>query len=416
MKKINLILLILNTISTLCAASYPPFTVSENDIAGILARGVTAPVTTATKLPADISFVCADIKYHDGSLKFCECGDGIYMSLRTASVGLNGQPQDAVAPYWGIFWHYLAQFGLPMWLVGDVTPETALALPTFKQLGGCCLRNLWQLEQDINFKKLCLSHLKKQSRIKAHRGIIVFRSGSERERDGASIRDCCRNHPEFLYVNSLARPYIIRKDATSMIFNAAGLAQLIPAAQTYKACYSPELTQQILNDFPDQWLIIKPIFSSLAYGVNLIDRNNLDSFLQLILRDKKNIRFDAPRGISYWRIQTPSDFFVSAYAPSRTIYKNDLPYDPTMRIVFMMYHDNGVINVTVIAGFWKIPVESLATAAASLTAKHITIAHAGDYYTGILAEPQDWNIIKEILDKNMPKLYQTILEQHTLSA
>jgi hypothetical protein len=336
------------------------------------------------------------------------------MSLRTAAVALNNQPQDAVAPYWGILWHYLAQFRLPMWFVGNATPETALAINTFIKLGGRCYRNLWQLTQDVKFKKACTSTFKPQSHIGAYRGIIVFRSGSERGRDGAAIKDFRRNHPEFLYVNSISRPYIIRKDMTSMIFTKAGLTELIPAAKTYKARYSPELTQQILNDFSDQWLIIKPVFSSLACGVNLVDRNNLDDFLQLILRDKKNISRNATRGLSYWRTAHPAHFFVSSYAPSHIIYKDKLPYDPTMRIVFMMYHDKGFINVTAIAGFWKIPVQSLAAIDTTLTARHITIAHAGDYYTGILADPQDWNNIKEFLDNNLPRLYQTILEQHAL--
>ena len=413
MKKINLILLIASIID-LHATSYPPFMVSESDSTGVINRGVTVPVTTAPHLPADISFACADIKYHEGSLKFCECGDGIYMSLRTATVALNDHPQDAVAPYWGIFWHYLAQFRLPLWLVGNIEPETALARATFKQLGGSCRQNLLQLEQDENFKKACESTFIPQSRINAYRGIIIFRSGSERGRDGDAIRDFRRNHPEFLYVNSIARPYLIRKDATSEIFKAAGLAQLIPAAKTYGSNYSSTLTQQILNDFPDQWLIIKPTSSSLANGVNLVDRNNLEEFLRLILRDKKNISCNAPRGLSYWRTAHPSHFFVSSYAPSHLIYKDNLPYDPTMRIVFMMYHDKGVINITVIAGFWKIPVESLAATEATLTARHITIAHAGDYYTGILVDPHDWNDIKEILDNNLPTLYQTILEHHAL--
>ncbi|MFA5306175.1 MAG: hypothetical protein WC365_01880 [Candidatus Babeliales bacterium] len=414
MRGINSIILSLCSIIGLQATSYPPFMVSKNDVAGVLARGVTVPITTATKLPADISFACADIKYEDGSLKFCECGDGIYMSLRTAAVTLNDHPQDAVAPYWGILWHYLAQFRLSLWLVGNVTPETALAIPTFKQLGGCCYRNLWHLEQDVTFKKTCTSTFKRQSQIGAYRGIIVFRSGSERGRDSAAIKDFRRNHPEFLYVNSITRPYIIRKDMTSMIFTKAGLTHLIPAAKTYKSTYSPELTHHILNDFSDQWLIIKPVFSSLAYGVNLIDRNDLDNFLQLILRDTKNISRNATRDLSYWRTARSSNFFVSSYAPSRIIYKDNLPYDPTMRIVFMMYHDKGFINVTAIAGFWKIPVTSLAVTQATLTARHITIAHAGDYYTGIMADQQDWNNIKEILDNNLPKLYQTILEQHAL--
>jgi hypothetical protein len=395
-------------------ASYPPFTVPHEDIVAVLNGGINADTTTRIPLPADISFACADIKYKDGSLKFCECGDGIYMSLRTAQVTLNNHVQRAVAPYWGIFWHYLAQFNMPIWLVGDGSQENALAIRTLKILGGQYVKNLSQLRRNQLFDTLCTKNFAQHSAIQHYHGIIVFRSGSERGRDGKAIKDFKRKHPEFIYVNNIARPYIIRKDNTNNLFFDAHLNHLIPEFNTYSSTYSPELTRQIFNDFDAQWLIIKPVFSSLAFGVNLIDKNNIDDFLKLILSNKNEISRNTPRGLSYWRRNSPSHFFVSAYAPSKTIYKDNLPYDPTMRIVFMMSHNNGTLNITVIAGFWKIPLQSLAGKEGSLTDKHVTIAHSGAYYTGILIDPKDWRNIKEILDTNLPMLYQTMLEKHAL--
>jgi hypothetical protein len=396
------------------ATTYPPFTVPQADIAAILNGSISTRVTTRSSLPADISFACADIKYKDGVLKFCECGDGIYMSLRTAKIILNNHDQRTVAPYWGILWHYLAQFNLPIWLVGDSTPKNALALQTLESLGGRVVKNIFQLKHDPLFDSLRIKNFIPQSAIQHYRGIVIFRSGSERGRDGRAIRDFRRAYPEFLYVNGIARPYIIRKDNTNNLFFDAHLKNLIPKFNTYTTHYSPELTQQVLDNFDDQWLIVKPVFSSLAFGVNFVERKNLDDFLKLILRDKKEISRNAHRGLSYWRHHTPSKMLVSAYAPSKVIYKDTLPYDPTMRIVFIMSHTAGIITITAIAGFWKIPVQSLAEKKACPTAKHITIAHSGAYYTGILVDPNDWYEIKKILDGNLPLLYQTMLEKHAL--
>src|SRR5271157_2695887 len=79
---------------------YDPFAMSREDIQVVLKSEIAIPVPSQQKLPADISYACADIKYKDGALKFCECGDGIYMSFRTAKVRINNRVQDIVSPYW----------------------------------------------------------------------------------------------------------------------------------------------------------------------------------------------------------------------------------------------------------------------------------------------------------------------------
>ena len=79
-------------------------------------------------LPEDITFACADIKYADGKLMFCELGEAIYMPLRLMPVMIKGQQQQIVAPCWEIFWRYLKQFKLQMLLVGDIDSKSVGAL------------------------------------------------------------------------------------------------------------------------------------------------------------------------------------------------------------------------------------------------------------------------------------------------
>lgn len=412
MKKILFAALPLLWNSIIAHDTYAPFAVSTEDLHMVLKDTFTVPVSCKQKLPADIMYACADIKYKDGVLKFCECGDGIYMSFRTAQVRLNNHIQDAVSPYWGIFWHYLKQFNLPMWLVDDRGPQNAMALDVFEHLGGRYCKNFSKLKADPLFKELITGDVAHRSAIKDYKGIIVYRASHEKDRDGRLTKWVQDKYPKFLFVNMLSRDYVKRKDNTYQLFVNANLQKYIPQFKLYPTIYDPMLAQQIQTDFNTfDPLVIKPTYSSLAQGVNIIAQKDLDDFLKLILRDNATISLQAHRCFSYWRTRRLPTFLVSECAESKTIYKDGKPYDPTMRVVFILHHDQGIIHCNVIAGFWKIPVKSLADNV-SLTDKHVTIAHAGAYYSGILADSADWQEIKGILQHVLPQMYQTILEKN----
>ncbi len=390
--------------------SYPAFCMKKNDIHAVLKKVTTLPLKLTVDLPADISFVVADVKYDNGKLKFCECGDGIYMSFRTAQVRLNNNVQHVVSPYWGIFWNYLAQFNLPIWLIGNAHQAEAMAVEELKKVGGCALKNLSQLEEQTSFKKQCCSEFAPSSKISNYKGIIVFRAHKEGEREGKKYKEFQRKHPEFLYVNATARKHFKRKDRTYRLFSEANLTQYIPRFKIYPAIYSDTLAEQIAADLDTNMFVLKPPFNSLSNGVNAVDNQGLDSLLRLILKDKNKIAPRSHRSLAYWRRTNEKNIVATEYVPSRTIVKDGKLYDPTMRIVFMMHQDNNTLSITPITGFWKIPVKSLNDKDATLTDKHITIAHAGAYYSGILVDKDDWNSVEQTLKDILPELYLTMLE------
>ncbi len=388
---------------------YQPFSVSKEDIKAVLEH---PSVVSAQIAPtnADIAFIVADVKYNNGAFKFCECGDGIYMSLRAADITLNHKKNNVVSPYWGIFWHYLKQFNLPIWHVGDKGPANGLAMDELVRVGGKHIPGLKQLEHDTDFKKSCKKDFKPSSAIKDYRGIIVYRAVTEAKRDDAEIKKFKALHPEFLYVNNIARNHVKRKDRTFQAFYDAGLDSYIPKSKTYAKKLTHELIRTINNDFNDcDMLVVKPVFSSLSFGVNICAKKDLNPLLTKILRDTHTIKRSDHRCFSWWRFDKSANFVVASYEPSRTITKDGKSYDPTMRIVVLAHYDNGTIYTTPIAGFWKIPVKALSDPV-SFTEKHVTIAHAGAYYSGILTDRKDWGTIDSILRTIMPPLYGAMLQ------
>jgi len=388
---------------------YDAFTLSPEDIAAVLSHTIAVQTPSKSGLTADITFGCADIKYKDGVVKFCECGDGVCMSLRPAWIEVNDKKEWLTAPYWGLFWNYLAQFKLPIWLVGDCKPDTALATDVLASFGGNCLQTLRDLEIDPVFKALRVKNFKQKKNIADYKGIVVYRSVAGR--DSVHYKNFMKMYPEFLFVNRQTCADLVNKEKTYAAFVAAGMNRYVPLSKKYSTVYSSKLTESIINDIPTDMVVIKPENCSLACGINVIDKHNLDELLKLILRDKKNIKPRSHRSLAYWKSMYDRAFFVSEYAQSKLLVKENKTYDPTMRIVFFMHHDNNKITLNVIGGFWKIPVKPLDDTRASLTEKHVTIAHSGAYYTGMLCERSDWQEIEACLYDGLPAVYVAMMKR-----
>lgn len=393
------------------STSYEKFAMTDEDIGAVLNNSLSTDVKKNTTLSADISFVCADIKYdrNCGSFKVCECGDGIYMSFRPAMVSMNKHVQSVVAPYWGVFWNYLSQFNKPIWLVEDKGPHNALALDVFNSIGGRYVKDLHFLGTDSIFRKSCVSKFKKSDSINDYKGIVIYRPRKDRDRDCIEFVQFKKKHPEFLYVNDVIRNVVKRKDNTYNTLHNAGLDEFIPHFAIYPTEYNDKLACDITSSIKSDLLVVKPVFFSLSHGVNVIAKDDLDGLLQLILRDKQKISPGGHRCFAYWRRAKPDHFLVTEYARSHILYKDGKPYDPTMRIVCMMHHDQGKLQVTFLAGFWKIPVHSLEDEKATETERHVTIAHAGDYYTGILLEEQDRKSVETWAQQFFSQFYEYML-------
>lgn len=414
LKRLLLPICILSTIVLSANDKYPAFAMDSADIKAVLAQAfVYQPNRSTATLPADITFGCADIKYNQGTFKIVECGDGIYMSLRTNDVIMNNKQYRLVAPYWGLFWHYLAQFGLPIWHIQDGGPTNALAQEKLKQLGGKYAYSWQHLENDKLFQKTAKRKIAQSNHINDYAGIIVYRARQEKNRETSSTEYKLfkAKHPNFIYVNAHTRNILKRKDNTYQLFTDAGLEEYIPLSKTLSSEYSPLLAKTIIQALgnPKQY-IIKPVYSSLSMGVNAVAPHDLDALLELILKNKQAIPSNAPRSLSYWKRLSPAYFVASEYVQSHTIYKDGNPYDPTMRVMFAMHHEQGIIQVNVLGGFWKIPVKSLNQKTATLTQRHVTIAHAGDYYSGIMVDPADAAVLKKSLAPVLAKAYEQMLQ------
>ncbi len=402
--------LLINTPETCSAKKYKDFIMDPADITAVLADNYTHAAPALENSAADICFGCADIKYDQGNFKIVECGDGIYMSLRATEIIMNNKEYNLVSPFWGLFWHQIAEFGLPVWHIEAISDKSALAVNEYKTLGVGYAASFAALEKSNDFQQAHKKIVQTPTRMTEYAGIIVFAATKEHTRDGVGYKKFQKQYPHFIYVNSATRDYLKQKDTTYKLFQRAGLDAFIPRFGIFPTTFNADTAKQITKLLPDnQLLVIKPTYSSLSIGVNVINAKTLPAFLRLILQHPETIGDSAPRALSFWRSTNQPQFVASEYVPSQTIYKNNKPYDPTMRVIFIMHHDQGTIHTNVLGGFWKIPVKPLNDASATETEKHVTIAHAGDYYSGILLEQAESLRMKKALAPVLAKAYEQML-------
>ena len=368
-------------------------------------------------LPADISFLFADLKYNDQNnddekIKICEFG-GIMAGMANTQVMINSIEETLITPYWNLFWHYAKKYNKPLWYIGENTP--AITKELFA-VGGKYFANLSSftkyLDTTITYdKKSCdkKSHRspKNSKNIKDCAGILILANNTSVK----TRQKFMQTYPDVLVANRYVRRFTLKQKAYKLFHEDAELRPYMPRLKSYNKKYTSNLAQQICTDIPTDYFVIKPIDAMQSKGVVMTDKAGLDGVLKLILRDTITILPTAHKSLSHWKKDANMTFFVEEYAPSKTIIINKKTYDPTMRLVFFMSHEAGKIKINVVAGYWKIPVKALSEEG-TLTEKHITKPFSGDFFTGIMISPDDMKNVKNIF-KSMPSnKYVKMLAAH----
>ena len=177
-------------------------------------------------IPVDISFLIADMKYDQGSLKICELGEG------TRSYFKGHEQLYGLGKIWENLWAHLRKFELPIWFIGTKpTTQTAreIALTTLTNSGGACVANLYELYQDPLFQEVKTLPLNNIHSIKDYRGIIVFRQQKEPR---SAITQFKRKNPGFLILDSASTPFVNNKNVTNQLFVDDALQPFKPRWKT----------------------------------------------------------------------------------------------------------------------------------------------------------------------------------------
>ncbi|NDD54126.1 hypothetical protein EBZ39_09650 [bacterium] len=270
--------------------------------------------------------------------------------------------------------------------------------------------SLEALEAHPAFRKAEQEHPRLPGALEEAAGIIVCRR--PRQRDN-SLKTFQARHPDFVVVSLETGQLFSDKEATFNLLSAAGQRHLLPDFAIYDSAYTPELAEEIRQRFHDcSYLVIKPTTESMARGVNMLACEDVPKKLAAILnyertRRRKRLIADGTQPINS---KISPRFMVNAFCPSQPIFYHGRPYDPTMRVMFVMWHNQGTITVNILGGCWKIAGAPLDDPNAHLHAKHITDPVAyGPVLPLFLVEAEDIAGVKALLAPALAAAYKTLL-------
>jgi len=255
-------------------------------------------------IPADITFMLADLKYSSHDLKIVEFGGCFGAGFKVLD-HLYGPGK-----VWRSFWKNLNRFQLPIIYVGSRKNLKKIAWKNFEKMGGHYFQSLKTFTDSSLFKQLQKQNSSKNiflTSISDYKAIIVKKGypGSKDEQ-----RWFKENYPDYLFVNRTVRKYVNNKELADLLFNDKYLQQFRPKCRVFPRKYSRKLSKKIINDLQCDWYVIKPLRSSAGNGVIITEKSKLAHVLKLIL-DKyhnnlpyNNTTFFAPHKpltYTYWK-------------------------------------------------------------------------------------------------------------------
>ncbi len=347
--------------------------------------------------PDEISFCIVDLKYDGQFIKICEFGEGLTSQFKGYD-RLYGQ-----GALWATVWDFFGSFQRPVWLVGKRffhNDKRVLAKGHLSAIGGKTSDSIYFLKQDDVFKKL-VKKAKKEPGIVNKACILIGDCGSEFK----------KTYPSCIVVGQATNGIVANKYRTNNLFdNDPDISMFKPLFKAYPKQYTLELASQIVKDLGCSMFVIKPVDASLGRGIIMVTRDELNATLKLIFKDFK--RFNKYQlddySYGYWTRDHNKNFIVEEFATSKTIYVNDKPYDPTMRVVFVISNNGGCISTTFLASYWKLPDKNL-DQEGTFTDKHKSHVTYKSLVGSAEVEKKDFDHVKELLSLVLPKVYLKML-------
>lgn len=351
----------------------------------------------------DISFLIADLKYDGNSIKILELGEG------TRSYFCGHEQLFGDGKIWHRLWLYLKQFELPIWYVGEepstVKKKKQIDYETFCSIGGMCVDNLTDLQEDPIFQKRNRMAIKNFHQTKNYAGVIIFR---RHRLPREIIKEFKQKHPHFLFLNNASSPHVNNKKLTNLLFNDKFLKSFKPQWKVYPKEYTNILAKTIQNDFSTtDTYVIKPLNAANGWGVIITDKDHLDENLKTILENKKKLLSSQDTSYSYWARDLNKSFLVEAYVPSKKVIVDEKPYDATMRVVFTLSLNDNKINTSFLGSYWKLPAHSLEEPG-TLNEQHKSKIRIGTP-SSAKVNSQDLQHVKSLMSSMLPRLYANML-------
>jgi hypothetical protein len=362
----------------------------------------------------DISYLIADLKYDGKQVKICEFGEG------TCSRFKGYDYMFGKGIIWERFWKILDEYDFPKWYIDPEAVDRAtfkavdkeIMLSKFLENRGYAVPSVGSfLKHPLFARTFCNKKSSSDATNLVTDGLVMIRHNDASIGQIANLR--CR-YKNLMVLNAAVAPFVNDKYTTDILFKEESLQRFRPQAMLCKRAYDPSLAADIQKKLPSEFYVIKPLNAFKGCGVMMLAAHDLDAVLKSITsgnarRRKTDQTFHfngysyTDRTYSYWDEYQEPYFIIEELCQSRIIEFEGKRYDPTMRVVFVLRHFNGVITVDYLAAYWKLPLKSL-DEKGTLTEQHKSVG-----IIPIDTTEEERKQLYSQLDELLPQLYAKMI-------
>ncbi|MFA6263248.1 MAG: hypothetical protein WCW33_02030 [Candidatus Babeliales bacterium] len=331
--------------------------------------------------PDELSFCIVDLKFDGEKIKICEFGQGLGSTFRGYDA-LYGQGQ-----MWSKFWNVLKQVQKTPWFLNTRGIRKEFAPEVFKEIGG---RNVRSLEG-----------------IKPSSSAFVLIAGNAKK-NRFSCAEFKQRYPQCLILDEVTKKFVTNKYETGLLFNDHELEGYKPRYRIFPKEYSFTVALEILHILNSNHIVLKPVNASLGSGIVMVEPQELDHALRIICRKEDGAKDQGDQtSFAYWAQDHEKFFIVEEFVASKKIFVDHKPYDPTMRVAFVLCNNAGTPSINFLDAYWKLPAKSLDDCG-SFTELHKSHVEIGKKCSASV-DAGDFEAVKAQLCLLLPQIYLKML-------
>lgn len=312
----------------------------------------------ADVLPADVSFLVADVKYSEAQgVKICEvqqCSISLFKGYDSLYQGKGLIPE--------YFCNVMADFNHRFWFISNDLSFVEMQ-KKFLEQGWIEGQSFKALMRDKLLNKIGKTAPADPSSLTDYQGFVYMRLDDRKDYEKFH-----QNYPGLLLIDYANRDYLFDKYKMSTLFtHHPELIQAKPKWGLYRKKYKAGLADKIIQEIGSPMLVIKPRAAWEGYGIIMVEQENLDAVLRKVFSNPSDLAGDADPGYSYWAHDPFDTFLVEEFCASDPISVPQLDnrlYNCTLRIPFILIYHQNRLQLHYLGMYWmapKLPIDAEGT-------------------------------------------------------
>ncbi|MFA6527093.1 MAG: hypothetical protein WCT20_01585 [Candidatus Babeliales bacterium] len=358
-------------------------------------------ILCANPYPADVGLCIVDLKFDGQTIKICEFGQGT-VSQFNGYDALYGQGA-MFTKVWGqlrnihpileaIFTHHMSELA-GMYAISELSEAEKISVLSLDQL--CSATKTIK-------RRMSLCH---QQQIAFYDGIII--TFNTRVLKNIIRAQEVKAYDRFIILDRATTYWVNNKCFSDQLFDEPWLRVVRPGCFVCEKAITIDLLQEVIRQMPSDYYVIKPLNASKGMGIVMVAREELAETVQSLFGQEAKVPNRKEKEYEYWLRDKNKTFLLEQFCPSKIVEVDGHPYDPTMRVAFILSNNEGKTQVTFLDAYWKLPERSL-DQKGSMTQKHKSHINK-KHHSSYRVEPDDFNKVTMLLEPVLLSVYEKML-------